>query len=57
MDFVAVIPFQYFIPGGNSGKNLQTKLIRLFRLPRMMKLIDINRFNQLLKSLFEDSSA
>lgn len=52
IDFVAIIPFQYFLEGGNSGQKLQTKLVRLFRLPRMMKLIDINRFNQLLKSLF-----
>jgi len=33
-----------------------TKLLRLFRLPRLIKLIDISRFNRMLKSLFENSS-
>jgi hypothetical protein len=56
IDFVGIIPFQYFM-GGDNGQNLQTKLIRLFRLPRMMKLIDISRFNSMLKSIFENNSA
>jgi len=55
IDFVSIIPFQYFLEG--SGPKVQTKLLRLFRLPRMMKLIDISRFNQLLKSLFESGEA
>ena len=60
IDFVAIIPFQYIIGSSGSSKRspfqIQTKLIRLFRLPRLIKLIDISRFNQLLKSLFENNS-
>ncbi len=52
IDFVGVIPFQEFLGGGK----IQTKLVRLFRLPRLVKLIDISRFNSLLKSLFENNS-
>jgi len=33
-----------------------TKLLRLFRLPRLIKLIDISRFEKLLKSLVSSSS-
>ena len=39
VDFISVFPFNYILPGGNTG-NI-TKLLRLFRLPRLMKLIDI----------------
>ena len=37
IDFVSVFPFESIIP--NVGT--QTKLFRLFRLPRLIKLIDI----------------
>jgi hypothetical protein len=39
IDFVSVFPFQHFIPQGQI-----TKLFRLARLPRLIKLIDISRF-------------
>lgn len=38
------------------GRKVTTKIIRLVRLPRLMKLIDISRFNRLLKSLFDSNS-
>ena len=31
--------------------------MRLFRLPRLIKLIDISRFNKLLKSFMSDNQA
>ena len=37
-------------------KGTFTKLFRLARLPRLIKLIDITRFNKLLKSLMQNSS-
>ena len=52
VDSIAIIPFQYIL----NSSTMQTKLLRLFRLPRLLKLIDISRFNQLLKSLFENNS-
>ena len=39
IDFVSVFPFRYLLPSGNSGEI--TKLLRLARLPRLSKLIDI----------------
>lgn len=39
IDFVSVFPFQQFIPQGQI-----TKLFRLARLPRLIKLIDISKF-------------
>jgi hypothetical protein len=52
VDFISVFPFQYIF----LGNGFMTKLFRLFRLPRLVKLIDISRFNQLLKSFFDNSS-
>jgi len=46
VDMVAVFPFETLLPTGQV-----TKLFRMFRLPRLIKLIDISRFNKLLKSL------
>jgi len=40
IDFVSVFPFEQIIVGLGKG----TKLFRLFRLPRLLKLIDISRF-------------
>jgi cytochrome b subunit of formate dehydrogenase len=45
VDILAVFPFELFI---NTGA--MTKLFRLFRLPRLLKLVDVSRFNKLLKS-------
>lgn len=52
VDFVSIFPFQLMLP----GRSFITKLFRLFRLPRLIKLVDVGRFNQLLKSFFENSS-
>jgi len=53
IDFVSVFPFEYIIPDLGKG----TKLFRLFRLPRLIKLIDISRFNHMLKSLMKGNSS
>ncbi len=53
VDFIAVFPFQQILEAYELG---WTKLFRLFRLPRLFRLIDIGRFNQLLKRFFENSS-
>ena len=42
VDFISIFPFK-FLPGIDSGANV-TKLLRLFRLPRLAKLIDIQKF-------------
>ena len=47
-----MFPFQFFL----SETGTITKLFRLARLPRLIKLIDITRFNKLLKSLMQNSS-
>ena len=39
VDFISIFPFK-FLPGIDSSANV-TKLLRLFRLPRLAKLIDI----------------
>ncbi len=52
IDFVAVFPFQLML--GNYARAL--KLIRLLRLPKLIDMLDISRFNKILKSLFENSS-
>lgn len=49
IDFISVFPFNEFM---NSGA--LTKLFRLFRMPRLIKLIDISRFKNLLKKLEGD---
>jgi hypothetical protein len=39
VDFVSVFPFDAILPTGQI-----TKLMRLFRLPRLIKLFDISKF-------------
>jgi len=51
-DIIAIFPFQLMF----RQNGFTTKMIRMVRLPRLVKLIDISRFNQLLKSLFENNS-
>ena len=41
VDFISVFPFQILF----RSQGEKTKLFRLFRLPRLIKLIDISRFN------------
>jgi len=52
VDFVATFPFQY-IDDQNAAV---TRLFRLFRLPKLITLLDLSRFNRLLKSFFESSN-
>lgn len=43
--------------GGRVSENLIAfRLLRLIRMPRLEKLIDINRFKKLIKSLFDSNS-
>lgn len=51
VDFFSVFPFQLIMDAGYA-----TKLLRLLRLPRLIKLIDISRFNQILKQFLSNSS-
>lgn len=51
IDIFSVFPFNEFM---NSGA--LTKLFRLARMPRLIKLIDISRFKNLLKKLEGDQS-
>jgi hypothetical protein len=52
IDFIAIFPFVAIF----KSNALLTKLFRLFRLPRLTKLISTGRVNQLFKSFFENSS-
>jgi len=45
IDFISVFPFGLLFPTG-----VTTRLLRLARLPRLFKLLDVNRFNKVLKS-------
>jgi len=69
VDFVSIFPFDVFFSegavDGETGSNIgggidnsTTKLVRLARLPRLIKLIDIQRFSKVLKSFqTKDSDA
>lgn len=46
VDFVSIFPFNFFIPSGQM-----TKLFRIFRIPRLIKLLDVGKFKSILKSL------
>lgn len=46
IDFLSVFPFNSFLDSGPG-----TKLFRLFRLPRLLKLLDVNKFSSILKSI------
>ena len=47
IDFITVFPLCWFV----SANNPLTKILKLFRLPRLAKLLDIERFNKIVKSL------
>ena len=51
IDFVSIFPFDIIMSSG-----VVTKLVRLFRLPRLIKLLDISRFSKLLKSFQNKNS-
>ena len=46
IDFVACFPFQIIFTGG-----LMLKLVRLARLPRLIKLLDESKFKKTLRDL------
>ena len=46
IDFLSVFPFNSIMKSGSV-----TKLFRLFRLPRLLKLLDVNRFMGILKKI------
>jgi len=48
IDAVSIFPFQIFFDDPENG--MFTKLIRLARLPRLLKLFDVNRVSQTIKS-------
>jgi len=54
IDGLALIPLKYLLTNSNSSFN---RLLRLIRITRLMKVLDIARFNHLLKSLFENDSS
>ena len=51
IDFVSIFPFDMLMSSG-----VATKLFRLARLPRLIKLLDISRFSKLLKSFQNKNS-
>ena len=52
IDFAAVFPFNLLV----SGNSQWIKLVRLFRLPKFMRLLDQSRFDQMLESILENHS-
>ena len=57
-DFIAVLPFDSFMPSDNGGNSaIINKIFRMVRITRLMKLLDIARFNHSLKSFFENDSS
>jgi len=50
LDFIATFPFQYI-----AEDVMWTKLIRLFRLTKLIALLDISRVKRLVKNYYENS--
>ena len=50
VDLVAVFPFYLVLSGG-----IMLKLLRFARMPRLLKLMDPNRFETLIRSLEKES--
>jgi hypothetical protein len=55
IDGLALIPLKYLLK--NDANSSFNRLLRLIRITRLMKVLDIARFNHLLKSLFENDSS
>jgi hypothetical protein len=51
VDFFSIFPFNSLLDSGPI-----TKLFRLCRVPRLMKILDVERFNKVLKSFQNDQS-
>ncbi len=54
VDFASTFPVSLVMPSASSV--LWVRLFRLFRLPKLIKILDLSRFNKLLRSLFENST-
>ena len=52
-DFIAIIPFQFLL----AAESNFNQILRMVRITRLLKLLDIARFNHLLKSFFENDSS
>ena len=50
IDLISIFPFQIFLKSGAQDSAQTVKLARLFRMPRLGKLIDIDRIKKLMKS-------
>lgn len=50
IDLISVFPFTLFLNSGAQDSAQTVKLARLFRMPRLGKLIDIDKIKKLLKS-------
>ena len=57
IDLCAIFPFDIIFDDTKSGFSSLNKLLRLIRMTRIQKMLDIARFNHLLKSLFENDSS
>jgi hypothetical protein len=56
IDLISIFPFTLFLNNSGAQDSAQTvKLARLFRMPRLGKLIDINRIKKLFKSFQGDA--
>lgn len=52
IDFVAIIPLNWFV----STNITWIKLVRLLRLPKFLRIVDQERFEQLLSAIFENTN-
>lgn len=53
-DFLAIFPIKLIVEESSSSVN---KILRMVRISRLLKLLDIARFNHSLKSFFENDSS
>lgn len=53
IDFLAVFPFQFFFKSDDFG---QVKLIRIARLPKFIRILDVSKFDHLLEVILENTS-
>ena len=45
IDFISIFPFDLLLDG-----SMITKLFRLFRMPRLLKFLDVSKFKSLMRS-------
>ncbi|EGR26984.1 hypothetical protein IMG5_203830 [Ichthyophthirius multifiliis] len=51
IDFTAILPFEYLVQSGPS-----LKLIRFFRMPKFLRLLEISKMDEILNQLLEQFS-